>query len=82
MLKFNILYIANTGQIFGGGEISLLKFLANLDNSKFHPIVVCPAYGSLSEAIQKMGIEVIVTKMETLRKINLFHLISLFITDK
>jgi glycosyltransferase involved in cell wall biosynthesis len=76
MLKFNILYIANTGQIFGGGEISLLKLLANLDKSKFHPIVVCPAYGSLSEAIQKMGIEVIVIKMETLRKINPFHLFS------
>ena len=76
MLMFSISYIANTGQIFGGGEISLLKLLANLDKRKFHPIVVCPASGPLSEAIQKMGIEVTVIKMETLRKINPFHLFS------
>ncbi|GAH44297.1 unnamed protein product, partial [marine sediment metagenome] len=73
MMKLaNILYLANSGDIFGGGQISLLDLMKGLNRDKFQPLVVCPATGSLVDKLEKMGVETQVIKMETLRRLNIF----------
>ena len=74
--SFNILYLANSGEIFGGGQISLLGFLKGLDRERFRPLVVCPVGGSLVNELKKMDIETRIIKMDTLRKLNTFSWIK------
>jgi glycosyltransferase involved in cell wall biosynthesis len=57
MIK-NILYIADTGAIKGGGEISLLALLENLDRKSFRPVVCLPEQGDLGERLKALGIRV------------------------
>jgi glycosyltransferase involved in cell wall biosynthesis len=57
MIK-NILYIVDTGMIKGGGEISLLTLLENLDRKSFRPLVCLPEQGDLGERIKALGIQV------------------------
>ena len=52
----NILYITDTGDIAGGGEISLLNLLENLDRAKFKPLVALPSKGRLEEQLRSLGI--------------------------
>lgn len=70
--SFNILYLANSGEIFGGGQISLLGLIKGLNQGRFHPFVVCPADGSLVDELSKMGVETQIIRMETLRNLNIF----------
>lgn len=72
MEKSNVLYIANSGNIIGGGEISLLELLFGLNRDKFVPIVVCPFGGDLSDEVKKSGIEVRIVRMRSLKIPNPF----------
>lgn len=72
----NILYLANSGEIFGGGQISLLGLIKGLDKERFSPLVVCPAEGSLVDELNKMGIETQIIRMQTLRTLNIFSWIA------
>jgi glycosyltransferase involved in cell wall biosynthesis len=76
MKKVNILYLANTGNLIGGGEISLLDLLHGLNKEKFNPLVVCPFKGDLTEEIEKLGIEVEIVQMKGLKIPNPFLFIS------
>jgi len=76
MKKVNILYLTNTGNIIGGGEISLLDLLHGLDKEKFNPLIVCPFKGNLTEAIEKLGIEVEIVQMKRLKIPNPFLFID------
>lgn len=67
MEKINILYLANTGDIVGGGEISLLDLLHGLNKEKFKPLVVCPFSGDLADEFKKLGIEIKIVKMGSLK---------------
>ncbi|MBU0502988.1 MAG: glycosyltransferase family 4 protein [Candidatus Omnitrophota bacterium] len=53
----NILYISLFGQI-GGGEVSLLSILKNLDRSQFSPCVISYTDGPLIKRIQELNIDV------------------------
>ncbi len=72
MKSFNILYLANSGEIFGGGQVSLLGLLERLNKKRFKPLVVCPSKGSLVDELKRTGIETEIIKMETLRELNIF----------
>ena len=72
MRSANLLYLANSGEIFGGGQISLLNLLAKLDRGQFRPLVICPFKGSLVDELKRMDIETRIVKMETLRRLNIF----------
>ena len=72
MKSFNILYLANSGEIFGGGQISLLGLIKGLNRKRFHPLVVCPTGGSLVDELKRLGIETEIIKMKTLRRLNIF----------
>ena len=67
---YNILYLANSGNIIGGGQISIRTLLEGLDEKKYHPLVVCPTRGNLVDELNNLGIETTIIKMESLRKLN------------
>jgi glycosyltransferase involved in cell wall biosynthesis len=52
-----ILYLEHHSAIIGGGQISLLQLLKNLDREKFNPLLVCPERGQLSAEAQKYHIK-------------------------
>jgi glycosyltransferase involved in cell wall biosynthesis len=73
---YHILYLANAGNIIGGGQISLRNLLEGLDEKKYYPLVVCPNRGNLVDEFKNIGIETIIIKMESLRKLNVLSWIS------
>ncbi|MCG2726257.1 MAG: glycosyltransferase [Elusimicrobia bacterium] len=76
MRKVNILYLANTGDIIGGGEINLCGILEKLNKEIFNPIVICPFKGDLAQEVEKLGIEVKIVQMGSLKKLNPFAFVS------
>ena len=56
-----ILFMHQTS-VIGGGSFCLLNVIKNIDRTKFYPIVALKAYGSLSEELEKNGIEVLIFK--------------------
>ena len=69
---FKILYLANTGKTFGGGQISLLELLKGMDRERFQPVVSCPRDEKLAEEVRKLNIETVIIKMKSLRSLNVF----------
>lgn len=67
---YTILYLANSGDIIGGGQISLLGLLKRLNRGKYHPVVVCPSVGSLYDELKRIGVETHIVRMNTLRNLN------------
>ncbi len=57
----NILYISMFSHI-GGGEISLLTLINNLDRSKFTPYVVCYEYGPFIRRLQENKINFVIIR--------------------
>ncbi|MDD5347406.1 MAG: glycosyltransferase [Candidatus Omnitrophica bacterium] len=53
----NVLYITDTGSICGGGEISLLNLLANLDRTKYEPVAAVPDEGDLFRRLAACGVK-------------------------
>jgi len=72
----NILYLANRGNVIGGGEVSLKELLKGLNKDIFHPLVICPEEGELAKGIREMGLRVLCVPMKKLRYGNLFSLLS------
>lgn len=60
---FNILYLSSFADLWGGGQISLLQLIKNLNRSTFCPHVVVPTTGTLTEALQPHGVEVKTLKL-------------------
>lgn len=73
---YHILYLANSGNIIGGGQISLKTLLEGLDEKKYYPLVVCPNRGNLVNEIEKLGIETFIIKMESFRKLKVMSWVS------
>jgi len=61
----NILYVSPFPHI-GGGEISLLIILKNLDKKRFKVSLICYAEGLFVEKAKKLGIEVVIFKRDSL----------------
>ncbi|MBI3600790.1 MAG: glycosyltransferase family 4 protein [Nitrospinae bacterium] len=70
-MKKNILYLINTPDIKGGGEISLLNLLNKLDKNLYNPVAVCPGEGLMSSEIKKIGINAEIIPMRQLRYLNI-----------
>jgi len=71
---YRILYIEGTGNLEGGGQISLLELLKKLNRKKFEPVVICPFKGNLTSRLESMGIKTIIVPMSSPKK-NLFSFI-------
>lgn len=74
-----IMFVDNFGDFFGGGQLSLLGILENLDRNIFQPLVVLPYEGDLSREIRKMGIELYIIPFGTIKTMNIFvNMLSIF----
>lgn len=65
---YRVLYIENSGDIAGGGQISFLKLLENIDRTLVEPILVCPFNGNLVSRVEEMGIPVKILSMDSPKK--------------
>lgn len=50
-----ILYISNFGDVKGGGEISLLTLVRELNREKYEPIIAVPDKGNMWEKAEELG---------------------------
>jgi glycosyltransferase involved in cell wall biosynthesis len=67
-----VLYIDSGEGIFGGGQISLLELLANIDTTKFLPLVIVSEEGKLKKEVKKLGIECALLPMPRFKWLNPF----------
>ncbi|MFH1201758.1 MAG: glycosyltransferase family 4 protein [Candidatus Omnitrophota bacterium] len=73
----NILYLVTTGNIIGGGEISFLNLLENLDRTKFKPYVVAPSEGNFTEKIKNLNIPINIINLKKVKNpLNIYHSIK------
>ncbi len=72
----NILFLFNTGDVVGGGEISFFDLLKNLHTDRFQPWIVCPKKGALVEKLKKSGFKVHLIQMVSIRSLNVFKIFS------
>jgi glycosyltransferase involved in cell wall biosynthesis/GT2 family glycosyltransferase len=73
-----VLYLDEWADIHGGGQVYLLNLLKNVDRSKFFPICVCPSRGTLTVALEKIGVRVEIIKMK--RLVNPLNIFSFFVS--
>jgi glycosyltransferase involved in cell wall biosynthesis len=61
----------------GGGEISLLNLLMNLDREKFRPFVLVPQEGNFSKQLKDLDINVFTHALNTIKNpLNIFHTVK------
>ena len=66
-----VAYVENIAEIIGGGPMSLLTLVENLDKGRFKPIVVFYASGGLPDRLAASGVEVqIVERRGALSNLN------------
>jgi len=63
-----VLVVSNHGNIVGGGEISLIALVANLDRTRWVPIVVVPSEGGVASRCRQIGIVTHVIPLPGLRR--------------
>ena len=68
-----ILYVDSSAGIFGGGQVSLLELLRNLDKSRFCPRVALPERKRLAEEVARLGIEYHLMELPTLKTLNIIR---------
>ncbi len=78
LIMHRILYVDSSAGIFGGGQISLLELLANIDKTKFLPLVIVCEEGKLKREIEKLEVECRIIPMPSLRELNLFLFLAGF----
>lgn len=71
MAERRILYIANDGEITGGGAVSLGSLIKCLDKKRFSPFVICPYRGSFVELLDKENIVVDIIYFPRLKSLNI-----------
>jgi glycosyltransferase involved in cell wall biosynthesis len=78
LIMHRILYLDSSVGIFGGGQISLLEFLTNMDRAKYYPLVIVGEEGKLINEIERLEVECQVIPMPGLKKLNLFMFLDGF----
>jgi glycosyltransferase involved in cell wall biosynthesis len=63
-----VLFLELVGEIFGGGQRSLLDMISGLDPAMWRPVVVCGEPGTLVDRLNALGVPVQVIPMPTLAK--------------
>ena len=65
-MRYNILYLNHYSWVYGS-ENSLLELVTHLNQDMFHPSVVFPDDGPLSQKLRVAGIETISTPLRPLK---------------
>jgi L-malate glycosyltransferase len=55
-LPDKILFLSNYGSVRGGGEISLMLLLRELDRARYQPVLAIPESGDLESEAERLGI--------------------------
>jgi glycosyltransferase involved in cell wall biosynthesis len=63
-----ILYLSHCGSSIGGGEKQLAYLVANMDRTRYHPVVVCPDDGVFVEHLRRAGISTVILELPPWRK--------------
>lgn len=63
---FNILYFSSFADLWGGGQVSLLQLVKNINRNRFSPFVVIPSEGELSQQLKQIQVPVIILDMPSL----------------
>jgi glycosyltransferase involved in cell wall biosynthesis len=77
MVAARVLLLSNTGMIVGGGEVSLLQLLRDLDRGRWPVTVGCPEEGAVAARARSQGVPVLIVPMPTVRGSGLLRLPSL-----
>ena len=68
MEKKTILYLSHCGSSIGGGEKQLAYLVANIDQARYRPLVVCPDDGVFVEHLRSADIPTVVLELPPWRK--------------
>lgn len=70
-----VLVVSNHGDIVGGGEVSLLALLQELDRSRWDPVVVVPCEGEVAVRCREAGLHTYIIPLPGILKVELdvFH---------
>ena len=63
-----ILYLSHCGSSIGGGEKQLAYLVANIDRTRYHPLIVCPDDGIFAEHLRCAGISTVILELPPWRK--------------
>lgn len=63
-----VLVVSNHGELIGGGEVSLLALLAEVEKSRWAPTVVVPSEGAVAERCRALGLAAEVVPLPGLRR--------------
>ena len=63
-----ILYLSHCGSSIGGGEKQLAYLVANIDRTRYHPLVVCPDDGVFAEHLRRADISTVILELPAWRK--------------
>jgi glycosyltransferase involved in cell wall biosynthesis len=74
----NILYLEHHSSIIGGGQISLMQLMKNLDKRKFNPILICPEKGDLAAEAKKHHIQTIFIPLPSLKALKVVTVFQSF----
>ena len=69
MDKKPILYLSHCGSNIGGGEKQLAYLVANIDQARYSPLVVCPDDGVFVEHLRRANVPTVVLKLPPWRKV-------------
>ena len=69
MDKKPILYLSHCGSSIGGGEKQLAYLVANSDQARYHPLVVCPDDGVFVEHLRSANVPTVVLALPPWRKV-------------
>jgi glycosyltransferase involved in cell wall biosynthesis len=75
-MPHNILYIDSAEDMFGGGQVSLLELLKNLDRAKFRPIAIVSEKGKLWTRINEIGIDCRIKPFPAIRPCNIISFLK------
>lgn len=80
----NILYTTSFSNMVGGGQWSLYYLIKHLNREVFHPVVLCPGEGELSQKMREIGADVIILSIGKIRHLNPYTIkrLSSIIKDK
>ena len=71
-MKYNILYIDSSQEMYGGGQISLLELLKNIDRTKFLPVVILSEAGKLQKEVEQIDLDCKIISMPRITPLNIF----------
>ena len=74
-MKYNILYIDSSPEIYGGGQISLLELLKNIDRTKFQPVVILSEAGKLQKEVEQIDLDCKIISMPRITPFSIFSCI-------